>query len=346
MEGPEASSAPDENEARWNEKKMAALLDAGVDAIQRSRYVFIAITIAGILMLSAQFNAYLPWIREPVHMTSAEILKAATEKNPPVEGCGQGLSSGLNASQDCQKNLAATEAEFKDTQDHLRRELWEDLHIVDVPVLGLKFDVWDLQTIGSVAMAVLALWYFFAQRRENHVIGSIVDEAIKALDHKDAKKELPAYLYYGIAHHQVFSTATTKNLLNESKFMLKPLSAIRALTFMPFWVPLVVLSADALSIVLPHKQATLPNDWGSIAHMGGWQIVEILVRSIICLSMACYSRRLCREAGKFEDKTRTWFGGLAQRVDPDSAKRDHRLQELYNQEADRARNKKRNSGKA
>jgi hypothetical protein len=44
---------------QWEEKRLAALIDAAEHAIQRARYVFIAINIAGIFMLVAQFNGVL-----------------------------------------------------------------------------------------------------------------------------------------------------------------------------------------------------------------------------------------------------------------------------------------------
>ena len=47
----------------WEKEKFSVLLDAAKTAIVRTRYVFAAINISAIVMISAEFNLYFPWVR-------------------------------------------------------------------------------------------------------------------------------------------------------------------------------------------------------------------------------------------------------------------------------------------
>jgi hypothetical protein len=47
----------------WEKERLTALLDAAKTAISRSRYVFAAVNVATIVMLSAEYNGSIPWLR-------------------------------------------------------------------------------------------------------------------------------------------------------------------------------------------------------------------------------------------------------------------------------------------
>jgi hypothetical protein len=163
------SHGGDEIELSWEKEKCAALLEAAKTAVVRNRYVFAAVNIGAILMLSAQFNATVPWIRNTVERATDDKIKG-----------------------------------------YLTEFLWRDLGTVSLPLIGIKFSTADLQVIGAVAMAVLAVWMFYATRRENHVINAISQEAKHALTQNDIGKA--QYLYHGIAHYFVFTTITDNDV--------------------------------------------------------------------------------------------------------------------------------------
>jgi len=50
----------------WTKEKYEALLKAAEEAIERARYVFIVINIAGITILVGTFNSWFPWLRNTV----------------------------------------------------------------------------------------------------------------------------------------------------------------------------------------------------------------------------------------------------------------------------------------
>jgi len=105
--------------------------------VQRTRFVFLAISVAGALILSAQFNVTVPWIRNVV------------------------LRPNVSES-------------LKDRVEDFR---WKDLYVVSVPLVGMKFSAFDLGVVGSTGLAVLSVWFFYCARRENHVVDTIVREA-------------------------------------------------------------------------------------------------------------------------------------------------------------------------
>jgi hypothetical protein len=117
--------------------KLQVLLEAGEAAVQRTRFVFLAISVAGALILSAQFNVTVPWIRNVV------------------------LRPNVSES-------------LKDRVEDFR---WKDLYVVSVPLVGMKFSAFDLGVVGSTGLAVLSVWFFYCARRENHVVDTIVREA-------------------------------------------------------------------------------------------------------------------------------------------------------------------------
>jgi len=122
----------------WEALKLEALLAAGEAAVNRARYVFLTISVAGVLILSAEFNLSIPWLR----------------------------------------NVLARPGLPEEVRMKIQEFIWKDLYVVSMPILGIKFSAFDLGIIGTTALAVLSVWLFYCARRENHVIGAIAAEAL------------------------------------------------------------------------------------------------------------------------------------------------------------------------
>jgi len=254
----------------WVELEMKALLDAATDAIRRARWVFMGINVAGILILGAEFNAMVPWVRYPLHRC-----------NTPVY-----------------------------IHQLLQQFIYNDLYVVTVPLLGIKFSVFDLSVIGSTAMALLATWFFYSVRRENRSLGTLVRRATAALTEDPS---LSRYLYYGVAHHFVFTTITESDVPAGQKPRVMPRTAVRILWYMPFWVPLAVIVVDLASIFLPHlmaiDRATTLADQFSVNE---W--VEVCIRTFYCLALAFFCWKQCRDCARFDTDSRTMLQNLRQRL--------------------------------
>ena len=105
--------------APWEKERLTALLEAAKLAISRSRYVFAAINIATLIMLSAEFNGTIPWVRNA-------LVRAKELKLPD---------------------------EVKVLTDIQRKELG----IFSVPILGLKFSIYDINVLGAISLTLLAI---------------------------------------------------------------------------------------------------------------------------------------------------------------------------------------------
>lgn len=240
----------------WKEKKFEALANASIEANRRSRGIFGVINIIGFILLSAQFNAYLPWIRHALPEDPKQILKF----------------------------------------------LLGEFHQVAIPIFGVKFDVWDLQTMGSISLFVLAVWFFFCARRENHIVMAFPwrknESEVQPEELPVEERALIAFLYYNACQYSVFNTATSADL--------NPIAELarEILLFIPAWVPVVLLCADILSLFLPHILSTpTPHNeallCNFVSHPG--QLLEIGIRSVICILMAWMSKNLCSQIKKFYD---------------------------------------------
>jgi hypothetical protein len=258
--------------AGYEKERLAVLLDAAKTAITRNRYVFAAINIGAILVLTAQFNGLAPWIRNTIERA----------KDPKIK-------------------------------DILIETIWRDLSTVSIPLLGLKFSSADVSVVGAIGMAVLAVWYFYATRRENHVISAIAQEAEQAINENNFDKA--RYLYDGVAHYFVFTTVTDYDAPGGQDRRVMARAAVRALTFAPFWVPLAAVLFDITSLFFLRKINLDPGEylWDKL---GTDEKREVFIRLIIAIGFSFFSLNQCRDCERFDTSTRTLLDRLRARVEP------------------------------
>jgi hypothetical protein len=271
MADPDQSTKSENN--NWEEKKLAALLEAASIAIKRARYVFIIINIGAILIFSAEFNALLPWMRWPMQRTSTP----------------------------------------EETKQILRTVFHGDLEIVSVPLLGIKFSVADLTVIGSIAMLILAIWFFYCVRRENLVVDDINRMAFKT---SNAHKR--AYLYYGIAHYFVYTTVTLRERpagLSSQGPESTARHVVKFLFYVPCLSPLLIVFSDIVSLIMSPKAA--PNSacqtlWCAFSP---WEMGEAIGRMAFGVFMGIVIWSLCTKAYKWDAGTRNLVESLRKKVE-------------------------------
>ncbi len=258
----------------WKAKKLEALVAASGEAIRRTRYIFLAINVAGLMMLSASFNAYLSWGR---HMDELR-----PRGSPPV-----------------------------DSKDFL----W-----VNVDVIGLRFHVYDLQIVGTLAMSLLAIWWYFSLRRENHVISEVVAEAEEALQRD---RDCAQWLLHAVGQRMVFNPlwldpegqpAASKEALS---LLLLLLGRI------PCYVPLVVILCDVCSLFVAHPFGTIPDQAlipYLLANDKSLLLLEIVLRIGFALLLALgLNRFLCEQSETLAGTTHSELLRLAMRLRPPAA---------------------------
>jgi len=262
-----------EEDRFWQKEKFQVLLDACTHAINRARYVFIAVNIAGISTLAGLFNATLPWLRN-----SIERAHRAPDTLPHTS--------------------------------HIERTMYQELWTLTLPVIGVKFSVFDISVIGSTALLVLALWQYYCVRRENQIVHIIVSEAFSILEQS---KECARYLYHGIAHYFVFTTKFDVSVPAGYTPRAVPTVIVRALLFMPAWIPVLIVISDFFTVVAPYKLALDPSEalWNKLSF---GEKVEAILRMMYAVAVALFSYFLCKQSLNFDLATRADLEELHKKI--------------------------------
>jgi hypothetical protein len=142
------------------------------EAAKRSRWVFVAISIAAVAIIGATWN-HLPL---GIYGPASDLWDRGFATNAPTAVLQKSLLKG-----------------------------WVDSLFVSVPLLGLKFSIADAALLGSFTLLILAIWKFYVLRRENHLIGGLLHDA------RHETSRIRSYVFHGICGTQVFATLTNND---------------------------------------------------------------------------------------------------------------------------------------
>ena len=252
----------------WRKETIKSVIDSAIYVIERSRYVFVVLNISGICIFSGLFNSIFPWIRNTIHRE--EMMKAL-------------------GGQDTAYHLP-----------HLEKTLAQDLWTVTAPLIGIKISVWDLSLIGTLSLTIIAVWQYYAIRRENEVIHLICCKAISA---SKSEPELAQYLYHGIVHYFLFTTSLIDNETTDSYPRIHSKYFIRCLQYLPVWLPILLVASDLFTTFVPFSASMHPDKtvWSALENK---EKIEILIRTNISAIFICYSFLLCRKAVYYDKQTK------------------------------------------
>ena len=165
----------DENDSEVNEiskidlKTIDLRLNSIKDSVQRSRFVLIVMTIACSAILFTIWNANFSRERSMAFVNPGE--------GNTIESIG-------------------------------RRTLIEDWYksrSIKVGLLGVQVDVGDFSLVGSFAVVIIAIWYFYSQRQVNKETVNLLED-IKSGTITKFDNNFYKYIYHGIAQNALFST--------------------------------------------------------------------------------------------------------------------------------------------
>lgn len=263
----------------WTKERAAALLDAATNAVTRARYIFMAINVAGVLIVIAAFNGTVPWTR--LLMKSARTPESIKKILPDL--------------------------------------VFRDLSTVSIPLLGSKISASDLAPVGSVAMALLVVWFWYALRRENHVIRAVHRDANAAWN--SDLSDLARYLYHGVAHYFVFTTITDNNVPVGDKRSVTASPSVRFLFFMPAWIPVFLIVVDLFSLF---STFTLNRDVNPAAPpqplwdmLNNGEKTEVQIRLVFAAVVGLFCVWKCFDCWKFDRNTREAISDLQRHVEPE-----------------------------
>jgi hypothetical protein len=275
----EQTLSTNRKEEQWEEKKLAALLEAASIAIKRARYVFILVNIVAGIIFSSEFNALFAWIRNSMGRAT---------KYPEIG-----------------KFLAEVRV--------------KELQVVSVPLLGIKFSVFDLSVLGALASLLLAIWFYYCVRREYLVVNEIYKIA-----EVSPYVQKRAYLYHGIAHYFVYTTATKRERPEGSTTQTTARAVVKILFFVPAWLPLLIVLSDIISLILPSEvtdEAGCTTLW-CVLGRHGYQLAEAIIRMAFAVIVSLFSLSQCLGAYTWDSATRERVEKLQKQVE-----RDTKLQE-------------------
>lgn len=190
----------------------------------------------------------------------------------------------------CQLQAAASETLLaRSLRTQLDQLLRQQVDMWRVPVLGIGVPVtaFDLGIVGQAGLVLLLFWFYFAVRRENHAIRSIIDLDEPAQDSlfpnrfvlrpnvKYLGPEHYAYAYHAVAHRFMFLTSS------RAKPLLLTTVAMMALPFLSSSWHYYTDLRDLFSLPALGSQATIR----TIVETYFWILILVYTRACIVVSI-------------------------------------------------------------
>jgi hypothetical protein len=247
------------------------------EAAQRSRFVFLIMTIAAAAILITLWDSYVSW-----NLGHASEVRAAN-----------------------------VESRAARNEDELISE-WIKGRTISVGLLGIRVGVEDLAVIGSISLTVIMMWYFFSQRRENRAIVSLLRDCIEGLKNWQLDKYVCSMVYQAIVHSLVFidigkGDAPLKGLVGEAQEDKSSRLIRWLLTVLVYLPPITISTIVALDIYTLFTSSVFRTSedplWTIVVKKGGWTEAQVLGFELFAVLAVIYTGILCRRSRKFSIAT-------------------------------------------
>ena len=282
------------------------------ESSQRTRYVFILINIAGLILFSSWFNYNFSYLR---YSLFAEEFYNVCQK--PQLGLEKTKPNSLDSTQkaECEKVSARDSSLSMNPNDKDKIENYHnDMHdirlmragivekdfgLLMIPILGLKIHIWDSALIGSISMTILIIWFYFSIKRENLVIKETYEISKNIKD-----KEVISYINTIISHKFVFNFNSTNRDENHI-FSLENIIRLAtvSLLYIPSWMPLFITITQIILYSLPMDSPwvvaspTVQTTW---ENYGSEAQIDFTVRSIIIALISFFNINICWSIRNFQ----------------------------------------------
>jgi hypothetical protein len=270
----------------WKEKQIDGLTEAAKESVQRTRYVFMLVNIAGLIILIAWFNSNFTLLRYSIY---SEKIVTLCQKESMLE------------KRICKREYDNKDSDYDGVMKNDRKtrtEIYEkDLNVIQMPIVGVKIHAWDIDMLGGMSMTVLAIWYYYSSRREYRVMQDI-NRVIKTSAYKNARN----YVRQTVKNYHVFNV--TENDTNS--FPLNFLhNCTILLIFIPFWIPIFVSVTNLGLSFVPLNLLSLEPDYKAAFEYWSFPMqVEIISRLIFVVFLSIFNLKICSEIKKFREQTK------------------------------------------
>jgi hypothetical protein len=277
----------------YQDKTYEGLIKASNEASSRSRLIFMTLNFAGLILIIVQATSIFSWIgnkqtiNERFDHSYQDSLKSLATKLSHEDSIAY-LSKLVN---------------FREEAKALSEVLDKELGIVTMPIVGLKFSVYDIGIVSVLTMFILVFWYFYCVRRENHILQQIIKECEYLVKSKLQNTFVFKYLYHSIVHHYVFLTVTPHDTATgKERKLLRSLN--HRLSYVPFYVSSFMFLTDIFSLFLETKYTDFPSQSRIlIGALTPWEISVVIFRLVLCLLATIYFYYLCRDISRIEDSS-------------------------------------------
>jgi hypothetical protein len=273
------------------------------EALRRSRYAFIAATVLAVAMIVAEFNSHFSWYRQFALNLDNDTFQGVGHPNPKIATKPDVPTEPfLTARALRQPTDASVTTELQKAMLHD----WVESKRVAIGLLGVNIGMSDAAILGSLSLWILATWFYYAVRRENHLIGRLLIDA----SHED-DPETHRLVFFGISDYTVFITVTSTDApISALDHQKQPLQSgfrsrfvITTLFFLPGIAIGFIVISDICSLLLeapmrwPHYSM-----WDHLLK-DGWAIAWLLFIEGFALVFGVCTVFLCGKVFAFEKAT-------------------------------------------
>jgi hypothetical protein len=195
---------------------------------ERVRYIIFILMTLSVLVLVAQWNtADRSWLRHRFDKLRAVSREAKGLDEPSADAIVKKRMDDLYQRRE----------ELDKMLEEYRQAVVERVYLVEIPGLGVTFDVNDLALFSGVAFSLLMLLLVFALMREYENLYLALFKVRRLNDSRSNKRgnETANYLYHTLAMSQVFSAPPTLAIW-------KPSWVKRAVPIIIFFLPAAVMT--------------------------------------------------------------------------------------------------------
>jgi hypothetical protein len=286
------------------------------EATQRTRFVFLVMTVASSAIIFTLFNdrfsrdktvAFNPNLSASAAPTPGSSETAPTNRPSPMSYPSPAASPTADSSQSAQVSNSPQPMNVYGRYQLVSE--WYKNRIIQVGLLGIRVSVSDLSVMGSFTLVVISIWFFYCQRRENFALVTLLRDV--HTQHRD-NYDLRRMVLEGIKGGMVFSrveqsdeplagleqgpaasggTSPTESRERKQKRSFTDI-VLWFLSFLPFWAIVAILFRDFVAF---RQQSPISgNDlslWENMWIQAKWQGLAACWRTTTCWN-AIYPIRL------------------------------------------------------
>lgn len=232
------------------------------EAIQRTRFVFVVMTIASSAILFTLWNDRFSRDKDLAFESPSYSNTEVKEGRPePLHVYGR-------------QQLVAE---------------WYKNRIIQIGLLGIRLSVSDLSLIGSFTLVVITLWFYYSQRRENNALVALLRD-VHGTYRPRGDLEVREMVYQGVKQSLVFiRTEETDEPLDGLEDARRPSDAVAKGAASPNPKAGEGAGAGEASAVVsdprPERKTFTDRVLNFLFHLPFWAVVAIIIRDLSALFM-------------------------------------------------------------